>query len=494
MATPKYNFYKSTKQYVYVGMPYAGDNEDEGIAWVPPAGGVAQIGYAQGTHPSSLAATMYDARPAIQSWNPGTDPWKTSNNYGFATIHGYCGGVWIQSLRKWAMLGGGHASYCVPGLIGYNVPNLAWEWMETPLPTDGFSLVAGLGNSDPNVDRAAMAAAYTNGQFDTTEWRWVGNSSSWGALAQPGKYGVEPAHTYYGLVWVPGPSVGNTNGIVLKCAPSSGRMPECLVPTRHYFDLDDNLWKLTTNFRSNPSAAAGGSIYFGGTIDRAFSMTYTSGGHFPSVIDVFDPSTLTWSTTPISGGAVALQLYSGGLIAHIPTSLLIYCQPAASQVGAGTYDNANQHQFWAVNASSVKAGSSVSFQQLSVSNPGGTWPVRATYGTYCGQVTWTAHPNGNFYAINGNNGSNKIWKLSPPAGATSPTAGLSGTWTVSEETLTGTIPCGATGGPTGSALPAGGTGTLDVFNRLIYDSVAGCFLFFDTWYQSRPVAIRPVGT
>lgn len=464
-------------------------------SWTPAAGHATPIGYTAGAHPLSLPATLYDIRPAVQSW-VGSEPWKTSNNYQFSSITGYCGGAFAPSRRRFYRMGGGHASYCVPAHYFHDLPSLSWGWAYVPLPTDGLDLVAGSLDGSVATARAAVASAYTNGQFDgVTDWHWQGSSSSWGALAQPGVIQAEAGHSYFGDVYVPPEAWGNTYGAILKLYPGGGRAPECFVPERHYLDLDDHLIKLTANYRSNPSAAAGGSCYFGGTVQRVFSLTNTSGGSFFSALDMLTPSTKTWSSVS-TGNSTIPNLYSGGLMAHLPSGLLIHAVPATSQSPTdATYISANQHIFYVVDAASLKAGSAPSWAQLTVT--GASWPVRPTYGSNeCGQVAWSYCPrNGKFYAINGNNGTNTLFILNPPVGAVTQSDFKNGTWTVTTESiiLIGGIPCGGTGGASGDSIISGGTGTLDPMNRFPWDELSGSFISYDNWYQSRPVSVRPLG-
>lgn len=473
-------------------------------SWVPAVNGVAAIGYAKGTHPQSLPAVLEELDPKhYPAWNPnypGSGPWETEVPVGFNTITNYSGGAWSSTQRRWYGMGGGHQCFNVPMIFWHDMESHSWAWADTPIPSDGISVTA-FGNggtiTGPDIPaaRAAMAADYPAAQFDTTEWHWLGGYSGHGALRQPLKIFPEAAHTYYGLVWVPGASVGNVNGILLKLFPGGGKLADCLVPERHYFDLDDNLWKLTANFRSNPSAAAGGSIYFGGSIDRAFSCTNTSGGTIRSQIDVFNPSTLTWSLSAAATYNLFLEIQGGGFLAHLPSNLLIAALPATSQSpyasdastrGGVAYTGANQHQFWANKADALKAGSANTWQQLTISNPGGTWPVRIPpqYGTFCGMNTWVFCPlNGCFYAINGAYNTTTLWKLSPPSGAVTQADHLSGTWVITTQTLSTGIPCTDSGGL--------GRGTVELANRLVWDDQSECLLWFDPWIEMQVQAIRP---
>ena len=448
-------------------------------SWRPAAGDAAVI---------TGSTVLYDIRPSTQAFDPGTEPWKTSNNYTFSTITGYCGGAWIDELRMYVSHGGGHASYCVPAFYRWAAETLDWAWLQDPLPTDGMSAAISAGGIGGDVTTARSTAATAYGdKFDADEWHYLGSGSWPTGFGQPGVIQPEAAHSYFGNVWVPGSSWGNANGAVLKLYPGSGRAPDCLVPTRHYFDLDTNEWGLTANFRSNPSAAAGGSIYFGGSIDRVFSCTNTSGGAYRSQLDMLTPSTKTWSTVSTSN-EIILWVYSGGFIAHLDSTLLIWCPPATSQSAAAqTSTGATQHQFWAVDAAALKAGSSPSWAQLTISNPGGTWPLKTPSGyTSCGSVRWTYCPeNGKCYAINGNHNSTSLWELAPPSGATDRASYLAGTWTVTEHTLATGIPCGSTGSATG--------GTNEPYDRLVWSTRDRCLLWFDFWYQNRPVAITPPG-
>lgn len=474
MATPRSNSYAvASGAGVHAGRP-------PGLpAWRPAAGDVAVI---------SASGTLSDIDPAGAAFDPGTEPWKTSNNYVLSTITGYCGGAWIDELRMFAAMGGGHASYCVPALYAWAADLMGWEWLQDPLPSDGLSGATGDVTSS-NLTLARASVSGYGDKFDSDEWHWLGDGAWPTGFDQAGVIQPEPGHSYFGDVHIPGAVWGNAGGALLKLYPGSGRQADCLVPTRHFFDLQTREWGLTTNYRSNPSAAAGGSTFCLGP-NVVFSATNTSGGAFRDTFDIFTPDgegNGAWSTVT-SGTEITLWVYSGGFTYHQASGLLLYFPPATSQDPADqTSTGADQHQVWAIDFAALLAGSEPSWVQLTLSNTGGTWPLKTPSGySTCGSTGWTyCTANASCYAINGNHNSTGLWELEPPAGCDTPAEYQAGTWTITEQTLDSGIPAGSTGSATG--------GTNEPYNRLAWSATYQCLMWFDWWIGNKPVAITPPG-
>jgi hypothetical protein len=168
----------------------------------------------------------------------------------------------------------------------------------------------------------------------------------------------------------------------------------------------------------------------------------------------------------------------GGLGAHLPSKLLLAFVPADAS-DKETYEKADKQHIYAVDAQVAMAGSHT-WKRLAVSAK--KWPLQRSGTT--GNIGWTYCPiNGCFYAVDGKHDSRSIWKLSPPQGALTTEDFLVGTWTIEEESLTASI----------SNYDQGGapTGTSSIYNRLVWDDCARCFLWVDDWYESQVQAIRP---
>jgi hypothetical protein len=293
----------------------------------------------------------------------------------------------------------------------------------------------------------------------------------------------------FGLVWVPGSAWGNTNGAVLNLNSPSGRGPGTDFLTRYYFDLDDSLWKHTTNYRTEIVTYCGGAVWFGGSVNRLFAQTSTA-STLRDVIDVLNPSTKTWMASK-STSAVTVHYGCGGLGAHLASGLLLKFNSITSG-GVETYASSVGVRVYAASASAIVAGEynnatngSASFTWQALTVTASSWPT--TYiNNQVEAIGWCYCPrNGKFYATNGRHNTTTLWVMTPPVGAVTQSDYLNGTWTVTTETISPGIPnYDGAGNPNGTAYP---------YNRLVWDEVAGCLLWFGTWIEGRPIAIHPQG-
>lgn len=461
------------------------------FAWVPEPGRTAAIGYAKNSHPATgLKAVLEELAPKYMPWavTPGSNaPWSGTTGKGMNTITDWCGGAWDETNRRFMSMGGGHVDMCVTAPYAFDAKTSSWRWLDTPLPTDGFDLLSDRALAPL---RSNIAAYYSSQQFDTTEGEWIGDWSGWPAgHGRPGIRQPEVHHMQYGLVWVPGYAWGNTNGALMNLSPAGGRSAGGTFVTRYYFDLDDTLWKHTANFRTDLSTYCGGAVWFGGTVNRVFALTSTS-STLRQVMDVFNPATKTWKASRAAAD-VNVHYGDGGLGAHLASGLLLKFNSLTAG-GVETYAGSVGVRVLAVPAAQVVAGeydnkqggtASYTWQRLTVNAV--SWPT-SYVNNQVEAIGWCYCPrNGKFYATDGRNNTATLWVLNPPAGAVTQNDYLTGTWTVTTETITPGIPnLDGGGNPTGSPYP---------YNRLVWDDTAGCLLWFATWIESRPIAILPRG-
>jgi hypothetical protein len=454
--------------------------------WAAPSpGATARIGFATASHPLGEPANLASIDPANQTWGAGS-PWAGSGTRGgkpWHTHNDYGGIAWAQSTRQAVYNGGGHVAYCATAPQAWDVASLSCKWLAIPVPSDGFSLVGAITNP------TELATVYPAAQLD--DWgAWKGDYSGIPVgLRQPGKVFPEVSHSYYGLFWVPGSAHGNTKGAIVAAHGTSGNGEGSGFNNGHYFDLDTGTYHRTANRRVGVSAASGGTIYHPG-VGKGFAVTSTASADVAGY-DVYDPATRTWVRRTSANTTVAF-IESGGLgvfvSASVPEGLLLNFSPVNS-AGAPTYNSSVRYRVDAMSAAAAAAGggtwtaltvNAASWPTLAASTAADISPVDTT-----AAIGWCFHPGkGALYAVNGRHGSTTLWKLSPPAGATTVAALLSGTWTLTTETLTGP-------GLESRRTNGSGVGARAVYNHLVYDSEAGCLIFFPECLTDRPTAITP---
>lgn len=460
------------------------------VSWAAPAAGsMAQIGFASGAHPLGLPATISNIDPATQPWGTGT-PWAGSGSRGnkpWTSSNDFGGIAWAQSTRQAVSNGGGHVAYCATAPQAWDAATLSCKWLAVPIPSDGFSQVGAI------TTPAGLAAVYPAAQLDSDWGEWTGDYTGIAAdLRQPGKIFPEVAHNYYGMFWVPGSAHGNSNGAIVYCAGITGNGESSGIPSGHYFDLDSASYARTANRRAGAtglSAAAGGTIYHPG-VGKGFAIT-SGPSAAVSAYDVYDPATRAW-TRRNSTNAVSAGIESGGLgafySASVPDGLLLNFLPVNGS-GIFAFSNAVAQRIDAMSATAAAAGGGT-WSQLTVS--AASWPRMNVVsdsliapGETTAAIGWCFHPGkGAFYAVNGRNGSTTLWKLSPPAGATTIAALLAGTWTITTETISGP-------GLLSRTSTGGANDARRVYNRLAYDAVNSCLIFFPECLTDRPTAITP---
>jgi hypothetical protein len=474
--------------------------------WSRPAPGTsAQIGYAKNAHPLGLPATYSQLDPVnFAAWNPGpaSGLWAgsgTKGNKPWSSANAFGGAFWSESLQCYVKNGGGHVAFCPTTPQLYNAATLAFEWAAIPLPADGLSLVPAI-TSASQID-----TTYPAGYADTSWGEWLGSYTGNAAqYRQPGKIFPFSVHSYYGCFTVPGSAHGNVNGALIICSAGTGNgeatgsNPANSINACHHFDLDTRVYERAANKRTGAwSAASGGTCYHPG-VNRGFACTSGPTAAI-SGIDVYEPSTRTWSTSTITNlGAnqVVATADAGGLAPWyspaFPQGLLLKFVPQNAS-GVPTRNSATSVQIWAISAVAALSNGGT-FTRLNVNAT--SWPeILAAdsgdmVGPTCAAIGWAfVPPLARHFAVNGQHGSNTLWKLSPPASASTLADLLTGTWTVTTETLTGP------GLESKRATFDGetGTGGRFVYNRLAYNAAKNCLMYMPEGINQRVSVLTPAG-
>ncbi len=451
--------------------------------WAPAPGQIANISYKKGEHPDGArgGAVMSEIDPRYQTWNPSAPaqgPYGgTEGSYQFNSIHAYCGATFNSDTRQIVGYGAGHSAINVGAVWAFDLNDLAWKWIDTPLPTDGLSLPRFAGFSAP-ISKTGIERFYPSDQYDFTWGDWNGSWAGWPTgFEQPGKIFPEPGHSRSAICFILGSVFGNQKGAMLKLSASTGSNGGTFATGTHLFNFDTRQWKRTAN---RPSAT-GGSTVFDSVSGRTFSVGQDSSSGFVNSIKVFNVGTNSWEPDSITSGGPYMNFSAGGggINIHDPSRLVLISCP---QDNAGKALNPTRFGIYATDIGGVLAGR-FSWYQLSVS--ASSWPVGSDGLIWSPE--WVICPaNGCFYTVSGVDGSKLLWKLAPPSNAKTQAEHLVGTWTVSAEVMGGV--------PLYSRNQAGGVGDSFVYKRLCWDQKSRCFIWFSNWYEGPVQAIRPTGT
>lgn len=466
--------------------------------WKPAPGVAAVISHPYQAHPTTgKKATLAEISPLNMPWYAAAAAQRphrlwNMDEFGFGGINGYCGIAWDSHSRRILSYGSGHSGPNVTATVACDLADMSWSWLDVPLPTDGLALAAENAGS-ANFNAAAIANGYTQGEVSTDGWQeWTGSSAAWGALAQPGKIWPTTAHTYSHQVFVPPASLGNANGGMLYLGAGAGRFESTPNKFSHVFDLDTYGWRRTSNKRlSGTYTGSGGSVYYPG-LDRVICMSSGGGtnnkGGWVYDVDIYNPITDAWYMTSC-GSTPQLVAHNGGLIAHTQTGLLILVTAFNDN---GVPDAVGtKFRLFAATAADVVAGAHT-WVRLTVPEPA-TWPLQAD-GSLEGVSFSSPDAQGRCFATNGKQGANTLWKLTPPAGATTPAAAKAGTWTVDTVTFGG-APIQALD-PYGNPLTNAsyrGAGMYSIFNRLFFDDLSQCLILVGDGIRDPILAINTQG-
>jgi hypothetical protein len=383
---------------------------------------------------------------------PSAAPWEASVGWGASALSAFCGAVMAKDMG----VGGKLMTWGAPGhstnlefaaWVAFDVASRSWEIIGTPPPTEVVTTYTA-GVTPPTT------------RFDHTWGEWNGGSTDWTeAFRRPGYNPPMGSHTRNSFVYIPAADAGNNTGKLVVAWQPTGNVSGTNIRGSFIYDCDTELFSRTANVRFGHGSAVTGIAYHAdqGVVighNRDSSVTV-------SELDVFDTSTNTWTrrnaTAAIGLSTDSTNFICGDLFVMVANTV----QPPV---------------FRAAPVSTVKAGGSWAWATLTVS--AASWPVNGSGNTLTTQ--WSRCPdNGAWYAVNRQSGSNTLWKLVKPSGvADSDTASLlSGTWTVTTETLTG----------------SGLEGASFDYGRLQWCPALTAFLWFGDLHTSAVQAIRPVG-
>jgi hypothetical protein len=382
---------------------------------------------------------------------PSAAPWEASVGWGASALSAFCGALFCGN---WGPSG----KYVMWGAPGHST-NLEYAgWVAFDVAARQWQIV----NASPPVP--TQAALPPTSQCDQAYGEWNGNSADWvPAFRRPGYNPPFGGHTRNSLVYIPAAAAGNTNGkIIVGWSPTLNNTGLGIAGGWVY-DCDTGLFSRTTNARPGTGSAVGGICYHATqNVVIGYNSEFSS---TVSHLDYLDLATMTW-TRRNATASVVIGIDSSSFVVG---DLYIYAANTTTGVS-----------FRAAPVSTVKAGGSWAWANLTLSTPA-SLPLR-TGGLLPGMLScqWERCPvNGAWYAVNRNSGSLTLWKLQKPAGvADSDTAGLlSGSWTITSETLTGT-----------GLEPA----QYD-YQRLQWCDALSAFLWTGDLHTSAVQAIRPVG-
>ncbi|MFB0935603.1 MAG: hypothetical protein QMB52_07495 [Propionivibrio sp.] len=446
-------------------------------AWAPAPGEIRNVSYAPRMHPLGAGATLAEIDPKYQAWNPEAPrqgPYKATEYY-WGSVNGYSGICWNTDTRQLVNYGAGHASINVCAPFCFDLNDLRWKWLDTPLPFDGYGRVRTAGGISEPPPQSAIDRLYPNGEIDYSWGELNGDSPGWeaqygrGPWLRPGKIQPIPGHTRNVLGHVPASIMGNGKGGLFKFGSASGVLGGTHSIGSHIFDHDTATWRRTANqppnFRGSTTAQS--------TIVDAQTGTvihYGGGQQFK----VFDFSTDAWRPMQVASNAVEGSTDAGNVLA-LPPGRLLVAAFARDQAGRAAYYNGKTFVFCAVDIDAVVGKGIFSLTTLSVDAR--AWPLNSA-GNNTG-IGWGFCPeNASFYCVNGEHQSPGYWRLAPPAGATRQSHYLSGTWTLTQHSFV--------------------SGTLSspghrswVFNRLSWDPASRSFLWFPDDVNGPVQAFRP---
>ena len=443
-------------------------------AWAPAAGQIKQISHAAGYFGTNGGATLAEISPQYQAWNP-TAPSITlyGNGYGWGSYYSFCGSVFNTDTRQIVLFGAGHAAINVCAPSCFDLTDLRWKWLDTPLPFDAFAQIANDGITPWPATQAATEVYYPPEQYNYAWGDLNGDWSGWpSGYGRPGKIQPVPIHSRAILAHVPASVCGNAKGALLNASGHGGLIANYSTGS-HLFDYDTASWSRDANWL----ASYGGGRVFDAVTQKAIGFgnaTLASTTYL-----VYDFTTRTWSTRTATNSAIAGVDHGGNLI-HEASRLHICPQAALSDGtppgnGAGVY-----YKFHATPIDAIVGTGSFSSSLLTVSAT--TWPLTSLGNNrYMG---WSYCPVDKcLYITNGEHNSNKYWRLAPPVGATTQAEYLYGTWTLTEHTFTS------------GTIQSPGTYTLRsmMFSRMQWDALSKSFVFWPDSNTGPVQAWRPAG-
>lgn len=444
--------------------------------WAPAPGELKSISYPAGYFGTNGGATLGEIDPIYQTWHPlygsGNSyslPYGIPASASWSSINAYCGKAFNSTTRDYLGFGAGHSAINVSAPYSFSLPELRWKWLDSALPFDGYTATA--GESWPLTAETANPY-YTNGEIDF-EWGEIqGGSSSWGALARPGIIQPIPGHSRSLNFCIPANKAGNASGKFFKFNGPTGKTGGVTGSTNsHLFDFGTKTWARAANYYNGPQNGTG--CAYDPVTNKG--VTFGAGGTFSSTFGVFDVPTELWSVRN-STNTKQTGTDHGGNCLHEASRL--YIIPAARTVADASASPGNgvKYTFFAAPFDDIVGAGSFSLATLTVS-VSTTWPLLATgYNDYLG---WSYCPLDEcLYCTAPINGTNKYWKLTPPAGAVSTNDYLTGTWTLTEHAFS-----------SGSWVQS--LTYLNQFNRNQWDAASQAFIWHSGGLADPVMAWRP---
>lgn len=382
---------------------------------------------------------------------PGTPPWDVIGGTAWSHTPDYSGAVFAADLGS----AGTYLQYCATGhsangatmWLGFDVASQTWQRVgRRPLPCN-------------NLYGYVSGTTPASSQFDHTWGDWIGASTDWAVdFRQPGFNPPAGGHTRAAMTYRPAAQASNSAGQIVMGLACTGVNTGTTAIPGHYYDCDDGLFHRTSNQRLSGGSSAGNNVY-DPTTDTVYGWTFVSSSYASSV-DMLDCA--TWTHTRKSGLTNSPYMQVDASQAFGCGDLLVVCEQST---GSASF------ALKAIRMSDLKDGSATAWTDLTLS--GTTWPSKSGETI---SIVWTLCPtNGVYYAVDRVTGSHTLYKLTPPGGGDA--GNLSGTWTLSSETLAGD----------------GLVATSWHYNRLQWCAALNAFLFTGESMTADTQAIRPIG-
>jgi len=448
--------------------------------WAPAAGEIKTISKTAGFFGTNGGATLAEINPAYQSWNPdapslgvfGIKNVSTGlSAYSWGSILSYGGSSFNSATRQIVTYQAGHSAANVCAPFCFDLNDLRWKWLDTPVPFDGYAAVY---YGDGQIDSASMAVKYG----DQLDYLWGdvnGGSSAFGDFARPGIIQPIPGHSRAALVYIPPAIAGNAKGQMHTCVQATGVLSGVLSRQSHVFDYDTALWARTA--QTYPVNSGLGHTK-AACLDPESGKIVIMGTCSPATpLYVFDVATGIY-TSRYPSNSVESCTDVGGSIYHEASGLHVFAPSRTASGAAAMGLDGVTMQFIACPMDSIVGSGAFSFTTLNVAVES-TWPLNNS--GYNISIGWTYCPVDKcLYAIDGVGGSNKYWRLSPPPNAATPGDYLSGTWTLSALAFT-------------SGQNASSVVRSNVYQKLSWDKKSRSFVFFSDSINDPVQAFRPAG-
>jgi hypothetical protein len=349
--------------------------------------------------------------------HPGTPPWDAPNGGAWSTVLDYCGFVVVPTVGAMGSLffygSAGHSAIGACFWLRYDVATKTISrYGRRPLPTNNLYQDAAGTNPDP-------------ADFNHTWGDWNPEAASFAeAFRQVGaSWRPEGSHTRNRMVFIPAAAAGNALGSIFVAWQPTGVNDATGIRGSFVYDIDADSWSRTANVRPNVRASDGAILYHAGP-----NVIVGPNPSQPSVadhLDVISPTDKTWVRRTLTAG-VRNHAIDSTAFSWVDTNGVTW-HVVVENFGAG---GSPPLRMFAARVDHLAAGTATSWVDLDIS--AASWPKNASGNTLT--VNWEPWSNGSYYAVNRVGGSNKLWKLAAPVNGL-----ISGTWTISEQILVGTL-------------------------------------------------------